>query len=154
MTNSVESLTKDLKYILLKTKQELKNKDDYIKKQKTVQDLTKKEYQKLYEEYTSVKKQLQQYDAYMKTQRLEKRRKEKNELAKQKMEFERRKNEQENEISMLNEFKKLKKLNVLNETKNKNKKHNRKYDDSEEEEEEEEEDEPPKKRKKEKKLAY
>ena len=93
MTNSVESLTKDLKDILLKTKQELKNKDDYIKKQRTVHDLTKKEYQKLYEEYTSVKKQLQQYDAYMKTQRLEKRRKEKNELEKQKMEFERRKNE-------------------------------------------------------------
>ena len=150
MTNLVEPLTKDLKDILLKTKQEFKNKDDYIKKQKTVQDLTKKEYQKLYEEYTSVKKQLQQYDAYMKTQRLEKRRKEKNELEKQKMEFERRKNEQENEISMLNEFKKLKKLNMLNEMKNRNKKHNRKYDESEEEEEEEEEDEPPKKRKKEK----
>ena len=153
MTNSVESLTKDLKDILLKTKQELKNKDDYIKKQKTVQDLskkTKKEYQILYKEYTSVKKQLQQYDAYMKTQRLEKRRKEKNELEKQKMEFERRKNEQENEISMLNEFKKL---NMLNEIKSKNKKHNRKYDESEEEEEKEEEDKPPKKRKKRKKTT-
>ena len=34
MTNSVESLTKDLKDILLKTKQELKNKDDCIKKTK------------------------------------------------------------------------------------------------------------------------
>ena len=121
MTNSVESLTKDLKDILLKTKQELKNKGDYIKKQRTVNDLTKKEYQKLYEEYTFAKKQLQQYDAYMKTQRLEKRRKEKNELEKQKMEFERRKNEQENEILMLNEFKKLKKLNMLNEIKSKNK---------------------------------
>ena len=77
MTNSVESLTKDLKDILLKTKQELKNKDDYIKKQRTVNDLTKKEYQKLYKEYAWAKKQLQQYDAYMKTQRLEKRRKEK-----------------------------------------------------------------------------
>ena len=89
MANSVESLTKDPKDILLKTKQELKNKDDYIKKQKTVQDLTKKEYQKLYEEYTSVKKKLQQYDAYLN--------------------------------SLLNEFKKLKKLNMLNEIKNKNK---------------------------------
>ena len=49
--DSVESLTKDLKDILIQTKQELKNKDDYIKKQKTVQELTKKEYQKLYEEY-------------------------------------------------------------------------------------------------------
>ena len=56
---SVESLTKDLKDILLKRKQELKNKNDYVRKQKTVQDLTKKEYQKLYEEYSSVKKQLQ-----------------------------------------------------------------------------------------------
>ena len=111
-----------------------------------MQDLTKKEYQKLYEEYTSVKKQLQQYDAYMKTQGLEKRRKEKNELEKQKIEFKCRKNKQQNEISMLNEFKKLKKLNMLNEIKNKNKKHNRKYDESEEEEEEEEEEEPPKKK--------
>ena len=44
--DSVQNLTKDLKDILLKTKQELKNKDDYIKKQETVQELTKKEYQK------------------------------------------------------------------------------------------------------------
>ena len=53
--DSVESLTKELKDILINTKQGLKNKDDYIKKQKTVQVLTKKEYQKLYEEYSSVK---------------------------------------------------------------------------------------------------
>ena len=146
---SVESLTKDLKDILLKTKQELKIKDDHIKKQKTIQELTKKEYQKLYEEHSLVKKQLQQYEAYMKTQRLEKRRKEKNELERQKKELERRKNEQENDISMLNEFKKLKKLNMLNEISNKNKKHSKKYDEPEEEEEEE----PPKKRKKRKKTS-
>ena len=52
--DSVESLTKDLKDILLKTKQELKNKDDYIKKQNTIHDLTKKEYQKLYDEYSDL----------------------------------------------------------------------------------------------------
>ena len=42
MSNSVENLTKYLKDILLKTKQELKNKDDYKKTQRTVQDLSKK----------------------------------------------------------------------------------------------------------------
>ena len=42
MTNSVESLTKDLKDILLKTKQELKNKEDYIKKQKSSARLDQK----------------------------------------------------------------------------------------------------------------
>ena len=42
MTNSVESLTKDLKDILLKTKQELKNKDDYIKKTKNSARLDQK----------------------------------------------------------------------------------------------------------------
>ena len=42
MTNSVESLTKDLKDILLKTKQELKHKDDYMKKQKNSARLDQK----------------------------------------------------------------------------------------------------------------
>ena len=105
--DSVENLTNDLKDILLETKQELKNKDDYIKKQKTVQELTKKEYQKLYEEHARARKQLQQYEAYMKTQKIEKRRKEKKEFEKQKKELERRKTEQENDMSMLNELKKF-----------------------------------------------
>ena len=77
---SIQNLTKDLKDILINTKKELKNKDDCIKKHKTVQDLTKKEYQKLYEENTKLKKQVQQYEVYMKTQQIEKRRKEKNEF--------------------------------------------------------------------------
>ena len=54
--DSVESLTKDLKDILVKTKQELKNKDAYIKKQNSINDLTRKEYQKLYEDYSDLKK--------------------------------------------------------------------------------------------------
>ena len=45
----------------------------------------------------------------MKTQQIEKRRKEKNEFERQKKELQRRKNEQENDISMLNKLKKLKK---------------------------------------------
>ena len=53
--DSVENLAKDLKDIL-KTKQELKSKDAYIKKQNTIHDLTKKEYQKLYEDFNNLKK--------------------------------------------------------------------------------------------------
>ena len=39
---SIENLTKDLKDILIKTKKELKNKDDIIKKHRGINDLTKK----------------------------------------------------------------------------------------------------------------
>ena len=106
---SIESLTKDLKQVLITTKKELQNKDDFLKKHRTVHDLTKKEYQKLYEENTKFKKQLQQYEVYMKTQQIEKRRKEKNEFERQKKELQCRKNVQENDMSMLNELKKLKK---------------------------------------------
>ena len=67
---SVENLTGDLKDILLKTKKELKNKDDFIKKAKTIQDLTKREYQNLYEENSKLKKKIQQYETYMKTQQI------------------------------------------------------------------------------------
>ena len=81
---SIVNLTKDLKDILSKTKKELKTKDDVIKKHNTVHDLTKKEYPKLYEENTKLKKQVQQYEVYMKTQQIEKRRKQKNEFERQK----------------------------------------------------------------------
>ena len=81
---SVENLTRELKDILFKTKRELKNKDDFIKKAKTIQDLTKREYQNLYEENSKLKKKIQQYETYMKTQQIEKRRREKNEVEKQK----------------------------------------------------------------------
>ena len=77
---SIESLTKDLKQVLIRTKKELQNKDDSLKKHRTTHDLTKKEYQKLYEENTKLKKQLQQYEVYMKTPQIEKRRKEKRNL--------------------------------------------------------------------------
>ena len=144
---SIENLTKDLKDILIKTKKELKNKDDFIKKHKTVHDLTKKEYQKLYEENTKLKKQVQQYEVYMKAQQIEKRRKEKNEFERQKKELQRRKNEQENDISMLNELKKLKKMDILNLISNKKKEKNDEEDDDESDDETEKM-KPPKKRKK------
>ena len=80
--DSVKTLTKDLKDILLKTKQELKNKDDYIKKQNTIHDLTKKEYQKLYDEYSDLKKKMNQYESYVRMQRIERKKKEQNDIEK------------------------------------------------------------------------
>ena len=103
---SVENLTRELKAILLKTKEELKNKDDFIKKAKTIQDLTKREYQNLYEVNSKLKKKIQQYETYMKSQQIEKRRREKNEFEKQKKELQRKKKEQDEDISVLNELKK------------------------------------------------
>ena len=97
---SVENLTKELKDVLLKTKKELKNRDDTIKKTKTIQDLTKKEYQTLFDENVKLKKKIQQYETYYKTQQLEKKRREKNDFEKQKKELQRRKKEQDDELSM------------------------------------------------------
>ena len=111
---SVENLTRELKNILLKTKKELKNKDDFIKKAKTVQDLTKREYQNLYEENSKLKKKIQQYKTYLKTQQIEKRRREKNEFEKQKKELQRKKKEQDEDISVLSKLKKLKRMDFLN----------------------------------------
>ena len=101
--DSVENLTKDLKDILIKTKQELRNKDVYIKKQNTINDLTKKEYQKLYEDYNNLKKKINEYESYARTQRIEKRRKEQNDNEKQKKAQELR---SVNDLALLNEIKK------------------------------------------------
>ena len=149
--DSVESLTRDLKDVLLKTKQELKNKDDYIKKQNTIQELTKKEYQKLYDEYSDLKEKLTQYDSYVRTQRIERKKKEQNDIEKQKkvQEF-----KQVNNIALLNEIKNLKKINMLNDLTGKSKKTKRIETDDDEEEEEEDEEPVKKKEKKKKKLVY
>ena len=82
--DSVENLTRDLKDILIKTKHELKTKNDYIKKQNTINNLTRKEYQKLYENYNNLKKKMNEYESYARTQRIERRRKEQNDNEKQK----------------------------------------------------------------------
>ena len=130
---SVENLTRELKDILLKTKKELKNKDDFIKKAKTIQDLTKREYQNLYEENSQLKKKIGQYETYMKTQHIEKRRREKNEFEKQKKELQRKKKEQDEDISVLSELKKLKRMDLLNYIANKRKEKNEDEDESDEE---------------------
>ena len=98
--DSVQNLTKDLKDILIKIKQELRNKDAYIKKQNTINDLTKKEYQKLYEDYNKLKKK-NEYESYARTQRIEKRRKEQNDNEKQKKAQELR---SVNDLALLNEI--------------------------------------------------
>ena len=84
---SVENLTKELKDVLLKTKKELKNRDNTIKKTKTIQDLTKKEYQTFFDENVKLKKKIQQYETYYKTQQLEKKRREKTILKNKKKSF-------------------------------------------------------------------
>ena len=132
---SVENLIRELKDILLKTKKELKNKDDFIKKAKTIQDLTKREYQNLYVENSKLKKKIQQHETYMKTQQIEKRRREKNEFEKQKKELQRKKKEQDQDISVLSELKKLKRMNLLNYITNKRKEKNEDEDEDESDEE-------------------
>ena len=53
---SLESKSGELKNLLLKTKKELKNKNDALKQAKNIQDLTKKEYQTLLNENSKLKK--------------------------------------------------------------------------------------------------
>ena len=130
---SVENLTRELKDILLKTKKELKNKDDFIKKAKTIQDLTKREYKNLYEGNSKLKKKIQHYETYMKTQQIEKRRTEKNEFEKQKKELHRKEKEQDKDISVLSELKKLKRMDLLNYIANKRKEKNEDEGESDEE---------------------
>ena len=54
--NSLESITGEFKKLLVKTKKELKNKEDALKQAKNIQDLTKKEYQTLFGEISKLKK--------------------------------------------------------------------------------------------------
>ena len=46
--DSIQSITNDLRTILLKAKKEIKQKNDELKNIKNVHQLTKKEYQALY----------------------------------------------------------------------------------------------------------
>ena len=56
--DNIQSLTNDLKAILLKAKKEIKQKTDELKSTKNVHQLTKKEYQTLYNEHAQLKKKL------------------------------------------------------------------------------------------------
>ena len=54
--DSIQSITNDLRTILLKAKKEIKQKNDKLKNTKNVHQLTKKEYQALYNEHAQLKK--------------------------------------------------------------------------------------------------
>ena len=68
----------------------------------------------MYDENSKLKKKIEQYETYLKTQQIEKRRREKNEFEKQKKELQRNKKEQDEDISVLSELKKLKRMDLLN----------------------------------------
>ena len=61
---TIQSITKELKTLLINAKKELNIKNDALKKTKNVHKMTKQEYQKLYNEHAVLKKKLQQYEEY------------------------------------------------------------------------------------------
>ena len=63
-------------------------KNDTLKKTKNVHEMTKKEYQKLYNEHAVLKKKLQQYEEYFRSQQIQKKRKEREDFEKEKREVE------------------------------------------------------------------
>ena len=101
---TIQGMTKELRTLLLNAKKELKIKEESLKKTKHIHEMTKKEYQTLYNEHVKVKKKPQQYEEYYRSQQIEKRRKERNNIEKEKKELECRKKE---DFSMLDEIKKL-----------------------------------------------
>ena len=68
----IQSITKELKTLLINAKKELQMKNDTLKKTKNVHEMTKKEYQKLYNEHAVLKKKLQQYEEYFRSQQIQK----------------------------------------------------------------------------------
>ena len=81
--NLYKSITNELKTLLLNAKKQIKTKDESLKKVKHVHELTKKEYQTLYNEHIKIKKKLQQYEEYLKSQEIQKKRKERDEFEKE-----------------------------------------------------------------------
>ena len=69
--DSIQSITNDLRTILLKAKKEIKQKNDELKNIKNVHQLTKKEYQALYNEHAQLKKKLAQCEEYLKSTQIQ-----------------------------------------------------------------------------------
>ena len=70
----IDSITNELKNVLLKAKKEIKQLKDEQKKI-SVDSLTKKEYQTLYDENAQLKKKITQYEQYVKSQNIQKKEK-------------------------------------------------------------------------------
>ena len=81
---TIQGISKELKTLLLNAKKQLKVKDETIKKPKDIHEITRKEYQKVYNEHLQIKKKLQQYEEYYKSQQIQKRRKERDDFEKEK----------------------------------------------------------------------
>ena len=124
--DSIQSITNDLKTILLKAKKEIKQKNDELKNTKNVHQLTKKEYQALCNEHSQLKKKLAQYEEYFKSAQIQKKKRNEREREKQEIESLKRKRQNEEEFSILNEIKKLKKLDLESLLAKKTKKRNQK----------------------------
>ena len=71
----IRSIANELKTMLLNAKEKMKEKDESLKKVKSVHEMTKKEYQTLFNEHTKMKKKLQQYEEYFKSQQIQKKKK-------------------------------------------------------------------------------
>ena len=128
----IRSIANELKTMLLNTKKRMKEKDESLKKVKSVHEVTKKEYQTLLNEHTKIKKKLQQHEEYFKSQQIQKKRKERDDFEKEKRELELKKKE---EVSVLDEIKKLKKMDLINNITNKRKEKEPEESESENEEE-------------------
>ena len=69
----IDSITNELKNLLIKVKKEIKQLKDKQKKV-SVHSLTKKEYQTLYDENAQLEKKITQYEQYVKSQNIQKKR--------------------------------------------------------------------------------
>ena len=131
--DDIQSIANELKTMLLNTKKKMKEKDESLKKVKSVHEITKKEYQTLFNEHTKMKKKkLQQYKEHLKLQQIQKKRKERDDFGKKKRELELKKKE---EVSVLDEIKKLKEMDLINYITNKRKKNEPEESEIENEEE-------------------
>ena len=110
----INSITNDLKNVLLKAKKEIKQHRDELKKTQSIHALTKKEYQALYNENAQLKKKLAQYEEYVKSQNIQIKRNERDRIEKEKKDLESysKRRKQMEEISILDEIKMLKKLDL------------------------------------------
>ena len=70
--DDIRSIANELKTMLLNTKKKMKEKDESLKKVKSIHEMTKKEYQTLFNEHTKMKKKLQHYEEYFKSQQIQK----------------------------------------------------------------------------------
>ena len=110
--DSIESLTKDLTSLLLKAKSEINRLKTENKKAGDFKQATRTEYRKLYEENQKLRQKVKDYEQYFKSQNIQKKRNERAARAKENLEISKKRKRQMEELSILDEIKKLKKLDL------------------------------------------